>query len=145
MDPVTLSTAIVALLSPYLAEAGKAAAKKTGEAIANATPKIYQAVKAKFNQKPAAVEALSDLKENPSDEDIQAAVRVQLKKLLAEDASFASQLQQLLEMAQSTDASTVVNVAGDGTAVVGDNDTVIGKKGVNVGGNAYGPINTGNA
>ena len=135
MDITILSATAVALLSPYLAEAGKAAAKKAGEAIADTVPKIYQVIKAKFAQKPTAAEALTELEKNPTDEDLQAAIRVQLKKLLAEDSSFANQLQQLIETAQAVAASNITNVTGDGIAVVGDDNIVTGKKGIHIGGN----------
>ena len=111
MDPQTISviaTTAVGFLSPYLAKAGEVAAKKVGE-------DIYQALKARFGVKPAAQEALTDLEKAPSDTDLQAALRVQLKKLLAEDEAFAAQLQQLLQKAGGTEAGATIikQVAGD--------------------------------
>ncbi|MCK4314651.1 MAG: hypothetical protein KAX24_02660 [Anaerolineae bacterium] len=145
MDPTTLAATVVTLLSPYLAEAGKTAAKKIGESVGDAVPKLYQAIKSRFAQKPAAAEALADLEKTPTDEDLQAAARVQLKKILAEDSSFAEQLGQLLEAAQSAGGSTVVTVTGSGAAAVGDKATAIGERGVYVGRDAHGPIRTGDA
>lgn len=111
MDPQTISviaTTAVGFLSPYLAKAGEVAAKKVGE-------DIYQALKARFGKKPAAQEALADLEKAPSDTDLQAALRVQLKKLLVEDEAFAAQLQQLLQKAGGTEAGATIikQVAGD--------------------------------
>lgn len=75
-------------LNPHLPQAGEATAKKIGE-------DIYQALKTRFGKKPAAQETLNDLEKAPNEQDLQAALRVQLKKLLAEDEAFATQLQHL--------------------------------------------------
>lgn len=86
MDPQTVSviaTTAVGILSSYFAKAGKVAVKKIGE-------DIYHTLKAHLEKKPVAEEALTDLENTPSDTDLQAALRVQLKKLLAEDEPFAS-------------------------------------------------------
>ncbi len=112
MDPETIrvvATAAVGFLSPYLAKTGEAAAKKIGE-------DIYQALKARFGWRPAAQEALADLERTPGDTDFQAALRVQLKKLLGrEDEEFAAQLHHLLQEAERTEAGGVIiqQVAGD--------------------------------
>jgi hypothetical protein len=58
-------------------------------------------MKKKFDTKAAAKEALADLLKAPGDSDLQAAFRVQPKKLLEEDASFAADLRRLLEVAGS--------------------------------------------
>jgi hypothetical protein len=111
MDPQTISViaaTAIGFLSPYLAKAGEAAAKKVGE-------DIYQALKERFNSEPAAQEALAELEEAPDDADHQAALHVQLKKLLAEDEAFASDLQRLLQEAGETEAGATIiqQTAGD--------------------------------
>jgi len=111
MDPQTISVTAataVGFLSPYLAKAGEAAAKKVGE-------DIYQLFKTRFGSKPAAEEALSDLEKAPDDADHQAALRVQLKKVLAEDEEFAEQVQRLLQQAGETQAGATIiqQTAGD--------------------------------
>ena len=111
MDPQTISViaaTAVGFLSPYLAKASEAAAKKVGE-------DIYQALKARFDSKPAAQEALSDLERVPDDADHQAALRVQLKKVLTGDEAFATHLQRLLQEAGETEAGATIiqQVAGD--------------------------------
>jgi hypothetical protein len=88
LDPATINvlvSAAVAFLTPYLTKAGEAVAKKTGE-------DVYQALRARFLKKPAAQEALNDLEMAPRDPDLQAAVRVQLRKLLEEDETFSAHL-----------------------------------------------------
>ena len=111
MDPQTISViaaTAVGFLSPYLAKAGEAAAKKVGEG-------IYRTLKDRFGSKPAAQEALTDLEKAPDDADHQAALRVQLKKVLAEDKEFASDLQRLLREAGETEAGATIiqQTAGD--------------------------------
>jgi hypothetical protein len=111
MEPQAISllaATAVGLVSSYFAKAAEAAAKKIGE-------DVYQVLKTKLSKKPAAQEALADLVKTPEDADSQAALRVHLKKLLAEDESFARQLGQLLQEAAGTEAgATVINqAAGD--------------------------------
>jgi uncharacterized protein YllA (UPF0747 family) len=111
MDPQTinvLATTTVGILTPYLAKAGEAVVKKIGE-------DLYQTLKTRFSQKPAAQEALNDLARAPEDTDLQATLRVQVKKLLAEDETFAAQVQRLLREVGSTEAGAAVikQVAGD--------------------------------
>ncbi len=54
-----------------------------------------------------------------------------------------SQGQPANDTALVQSASIVTNFQDEGTAVIGANNTVVRKKGVNVGGSVYGPINTG--
>lgn len=111
MDIQTISiiaTSTIAFLSPYLVKVGETAAEKLGS-------EIYQMLKIRFAQKPGAQEALADLEKSPEDHDLQATLRVQLKKLLAEDEGFAIELQQLLkEVSKTESGSTIIKqVAGD--------------------------------
>jgi hypothetical protein len=78
MDPATIATLVVSWLVPYLAQAGEAVTKKMGE-------RFYTAVKSRIEDKPSAKEAINDLEKAPTDADAQAALRLQLKKLLTED------------------------------------------------------------
>ncbi len=111
MDPQTINiiaASTIGILSPYLAKAGEAAAKVFGE-------DLYTILKAHFTKKPTAKEALTDLEKNPDDPDLQATLRVQLKKLLTEDEQFAVQLQHLLQEAGKTEAGATIirQIAGD--------------------------------
>jgi hypothetical protein len=90
MDPVTISTAAVAFLSPYLVEGGKAVAKKAGET-------LWSALQKRFKGKPVPETALKDLKDDPKDLDNQAALRKELRKELKADADFLAQIAKLLE------------------------------------------------
>jgi len=101
MDPLSTATAVVTFLIPFLVEGGKAAAKKGGEA-------LVAALERRFKDKPAAQEALDDLKKAPQDEDLRAVLRVQLKKTLAADEAFRAELTQLLEQLETVPGTVVV-------------------------------------
>lgn len=53
-------------------------------------------MKPKVEAKPAAQEVVQGVAAHPHDEDARAALRLQLKKLLAEDEALARQVQQVL-------------------------------------------------
>jgi len=90
VEPITtLAATAVGILVPYLAEAGKAATKKLGE-------DLYQYVKSYFYKKDNAKEALDDLRSNPENSDFQAALRVQIQKLLDKDEKFAKELSRII-------------------------------------------------
>ncbi len=119
-----IAAAAVGILSPYLAKTGEVAAKELGE-------DLYNLLKARLGKKPAAQETLSDLEAAPEDPDLQATLRVQLKKLLAEDEEFADQLRGFLEKAGQTETGSIVikQVAGDNAKQFGQvfGDITIGQ------------------
>jgi hypothetical protein len=102
MDPVIIATSVVTWLVPYLAQAGESVTKKIGE-------RFYAAIKARVEDKPSAKEAINDLEKAPTDEDAQAAMRVQLKKLLTEDSAFAAEVEKLLQAAEATGANPSIS------------------------------------
>jgi len=89
-----------------------------------------QALKTRFAKRPAAHEALSDLEKSPDDADLQATLRVQLKKALEEDKAFAMELQELLRVAGATEAGATIirQIAGDNAKQFGQvfGDVTIG-------------------
>jgi hypothetical protein len=86
-----IAVAAVACLAPYLAEAGKEAAKKVGGAAAEKVVKLYDTLKSRLKH-PFAQQALADLEKTPEDADTQATFRSQLKKALADDSQLLSEL-----------------------------------------------------
>ena len=78
MDPVSLATAAVAVLSPYLVEGGK-------EVTETAAKDLFTWLKSKLTGR--AAEALSDLEKAPAAEDNLADLRKQLVKVLEADRS----------------------------------------------------------
>lgn len=124
MDPQTLAQQIVPFLAsflPYLLKAGEKAIEKAGEKSGEAAWEKAQALwgklRPKIEARPAAQEAAADVAQNPQDEDAQTALRLQLKKLLAEDAALAEEVARLWSEAQA--AGVTVTAAGDRSAAIG--------------------------
>jgi hypothetical protein len=138
MDPVSVATAVVAFLAPYLAEGGKAAAEKAGGA-------LVAALERRFKGRPAAEEAVKDLRTAPQDADAQAALRLQLRKALAADPEFLAELAALLEgaQAQAPAAGHRAALRGSGAIAQGPGAVAAGAGGVAVGRDAKGTIVTG--
>jgi len=142
MDPATITALIAsvfALLQPYLPMIAEKAAEKFGEEIPASVGKVWTAIKSRFENKPAAKEALDDLQKLPEKTDYQASFRVQLEKLLEQDAAFADELKSLADRAQ---AETKLRTR-DGAIAYGDHARAVGKGGMlidgSVGGDALGP------
>jgi hypothetical protein len=100
---------------------------------------VWDAIKKKFDTKAAAKEALEELLKTPGDADVQGQFRAQLKKALQEDASFAADLEKLLETAGSDYKGQVI---GGGALAQGNGATAVGQGGIYIGGNA-GDVNAG--
>lgn len=123
MDPATL-TAFLAPLLPALLSIGSRVAQETVEAVGEDTVglgrRIWDKLRGKVESKPAATEAVNDVAEHPDDEDYQAALRVQLRKLLEEDPQLATELRQLWEEGEASGAVNVtVTASGAGAVAIG--------------------------
>jgi hypothetical protein len=116
----SLTTALVPLL-PYLLKAGEKAAEETGKAVAGQSlewaKSLWTKLKPEVEAKPAALEAAQNVARAPEDEDLQAALRVQLKKLLTEDQSLAEELSRWLDQGKA--AGITVTAAGDRSVAIG--------------------------
>jgi len=123
------------MLQPYLPILATKAAEKIGEKVPEAVGKVWGTLQKKFDTKAGAKEALEDLLKSPEDNDLQAAFRVQLKKLLEEDTDFAGSMDQLLKAAGT---SYNARLEGDGAIAQGDGATAVGAGGVHIGGNVSG-------
>ena len=132
----SLTTVLVPLL-PYLLKAGEKAAEETGKTVAGQSwewaKSLWTKLKPQVEAKPAALEAAQDVALAPEDEDLQAALRVQLKKLLTEDQSLAEEVSRWLEQGKaaginvSAAAERSVAIGGDvksSTIVTGDQNKV---------------------
>jgi hypothetical protein len=108
---------------PYLVKIGEGAATETGKKLLggawDTTKALWDKLWTKVEAKPAALEAAQDLAANPNDADSQATLRNQLKKLLSEDQSFATEIEQLFNKAKEVGGSQV-SATHDGIAF-GDN------------------------
>jgi len=116
----SLTTALVPLL-PFLLKAGEKAAEETGKAAAGQSlewaKSLWTKLKPKVEAKPAALEAAQDVAGVPEDEDLQAALRVQLKKLLTEDQSLAEEVSRWLDQGKA--AGITVTAAGEHSVAIG--------------------------
>jgi hypothetical protein len=130
-----LPAQLVQLLAPFLPYlvkgaklAGQEAAKKLGEKAGEQgfeqAKTLWEKLRPKVEAKPAALEAAQDAAAHPDDEDTLAALRLQLKKLLAEDESLAHEMTRLLEQARAA----------------GKNVTASGSRSVAIGGNVSGSV-----
>lgn len=126
MEPTTISiitASAVSLLVSYLkkateefvGEVGKGLGKAVTTFAGSRVQEVYDAIKARFASKEPAKKALDNLVKAPEDLNYQAAVRIELTKLLQEDAIFARQLTDLLKEAAQANVDEVFN-----TQIYGD-------------------------
>ena len=120
----SVTRALVPLL-PYLLKAGEKAAEETSKTVAGQSwewaKSLWTKLKPKVEAKPAALEAAQDVAQSPEDEDLQAALRVQLKKLLTEDQSLAEEVSRWLEQGKA--AGINISVSGERNIAIGGSIT----------------------
>ncbi len=117
---------------PFLMTVGnkvvEGAAQAVGQDVWNTGKAIWGKLQPKLETKAAALEAAEDVAKNPDDEDLQASLRVQLKKILDADTALAEEIAELFKSqssksgnfvadAQSFDKSTQINTGRDITQV----------------------------
>jgi hypothetical protein len=128
MDPATLASTAVALLSPYLEKIGDKAAEKLGDEAPELGSKLLGWLRTKLPGR--GQEAVEDLAAKPDSEDNQADLRKQLAKALAADPALAKELAALLPQtpAETTTMTQAVSGAGAKAAQVkgSQNQTTIG-------------------
>lgn len=128
MEIATLTAFLTPFLPFLLKLSGKAAEKATeaaagkfGEASWAKAQAVWDKLRPKVEAKESAKEAALDVANAPEDEDFQVALRVQLKKLLAQDESLANAIAQILQ-ADGLDGTpgtqNVQNVTGDCNQVI---------------------------
>lgn len=123
VDPQTitaLAQSSFAALQPVLPWlAAKAAEGVAGEAgkklFGTVAEKIWRHISPRIQARPEAESALQDFLVDPGDADAQAALRLQIRKLLADDPSLATEVARILEGAKRTDGT----VRGDRSVAVG--------------------------
>lgn len=129
-------TSFLAPFMTYLLKAGEPvaeeAARKINEKGWDYAKALWAKLWPKVAEEPAARGAAEDLADEPDDGDRQAALRVQLKKLLSADPALAQELARVWEQAEAD--RVVVSVIGDrsvgiggsvtgSTIITGDNST----------------------
>lgn len=118
---------------PYLVETGKTVGgkaveevgKKAGGEAFDGAKRVWKRLRGKVEETPRAAEAVRDLAEDPEDADLQAAVRVQLRKILAADPGLVGEMAKLLQTVEiEGSGNAVAQVGGDGNVVVQGNGNV---------------------
>lgn len=108
----SLTTALIPLL-PFFLKAGEKAAEETGKVVAGQSlewgKSLWIKLKSKVDAKPGALEAAQDAAQAPDDKDARAALRVQLKKLLKDDESFAEEVSHWLEQVRATRINVIAS------------------------------------
>jgi hypothetical protein len=129
MEIATL-TAFISPFLPFLLKlGGKAAEKATesaagkfGEASWAKAQAVWDKLSPKLEAKDSAKEAAVDVANAPEDEDLQVALKVQLKKLLDQDEALENAISQILQEDgfDGTPGTQIVqNVTGDRNQVIG--------------------------
>ena len=120
----SVTTALVPLL-PYLLKAGEKAAEETGKTVAGQSwewaKSLWTKLKPKVEGNSAALVAAQDVVQAPEDKDLQAVLRVQLKKLLTEDQALAEEVSRWLEQGKA--AGVNVSVSGERNVAIGGSVT----------------------
>jgi hypothetical protein len=141
MDVSALATAAVGFLTPYLGKAAEKAVEKIGEQVPAAVRNVWQAIRVRFQGKPAAEEAVHDLVTRPDDQLIQSTFANQLRKVLDADPAFAAEFERLLTSARNQMGDTITNTGSGAVATRGG--VAAGKGGTAIGGNVHGNVSTG--
>ena len=126
MDAVApLAGQLVQVLTPflpYLIKAGEGLGTRTAQHLEDASwdlaSKLWGRLGPKLEARPAGREAAADLAAQPEDEDAQAALRVQLRKLLQDEPALQQELVALLKEAGGS-STTTVTVSGNRAVGIG--------------------------
>jgi hypothetical protein len=135
---------LVAFLSPFLPfllklgekaaeKATETAAGKFGEASWTKAQAVWEKLSPKVEAKESAKEAAVEFANAPEDEDLRVVLKVQLKKLLAEDEALVKAIAQILA-ADGSDGIPGVQIV---QTVTGDRNQVIGQV---TGGQIFGSV-----
>ncbi len=138
---ITTLTAFISPFLPFLLKLGGKAVKKStesasgkfGEAAFAKAQAVWGKLEPKVEAQEAAKEAAIDVANNPEDEDAQGALRLQLKKLLAQDEELFKEIAKIFA-ADATDGTSGIQIVQN---VTGDQNIVIGQM---TGGKAIGNI-----
>lgn len=113
MDPAMLAAMITGLITASLARVGSSALEEVGTKLPENLGKIWGAILNRFEGRPAASGAATDLVTNAKNEENQEAFALQLRKVLKEDTNFANILEDFVKETQGS-------LNGDNNIVVRD-------------------------
>jgi hypothetical protein len=144
VDPGTLSKIFVSFLAPvtpYLLKGGEQAwseaSKKIGpdlwEWVKKSWMKLISRAQSKLSGGESStadiLKAAQEVAEHPADEDAKAALRFQVKKLLAEDPELSLEMEKTLETAQKSAAEQGIRIGGvdiSGGSTVTNSGSIVG-------------------
>lgn len=124
---VALLTKFLFPFLPYLLKMGEKAAEEAGKKLGEKfggdawekAKALWMKLSPNVQAKEAAHEAAKDVANDPENEDAQAALRQQLKKLFNEDSILASEISHLFEEAKQTGSVSNVIASGERAVAVG--------------------------
>ncbi len=122
MDVSALAGELVKFLAPvlpFLLKLGEKAAEEVGKRLGGGALDLARDLWDRLRGHPEVEKAARDVAAMPDDPDAQAALRLQIKKLLTEDPALAQELTQLWEKAPA-EVRTVVAVGERSVAIGGD-------------------------
>jgi hypothetical protein len=143
LDAAALAKMVTSLLVPaipYLLKGGEQAwgeaSKKIGTDTWEWAKAIWTKLVSRSKSKPDGeektteiVKAATEVANNPSDEDAQAALRFQIKKLLTDDPELGLEIEKALNEAKNSSAQTSIRIGGidiSGGATVTNSGNIIG-------------------
>jgi formylglycine-generating enzyme required for sulfatase activity len=132
-------TELLAPLVPFLLKAGEKAAEGAGEKIGADALERAKAVWRQVKAKPDATKAAREVAKAPGDDDAKAALRLQLRKLLAADLDLAGEVEALLAAAGRAGVQQAT-VRGGG-AVAQGRSAAAGQGGAAIQGDLHGDLN----
>ncbi|WP_405771925.1 hypothetical protein OG539_43030 [Actinacidiphila glaucinigra] len=113
--------ALVSLLAPHLPQLLNAVAGEPGEP--SPVARIWNRLRGRVVERPAAQEAVEDVAANPDDEVFRTVLFAQLRKLFTEDPAFAAEIGALFAEAQGSAGTTNIHASGDRSIGIGGNVT----------------------
>ena len=137
MNPAPLT----AFLTPFLPVLLQLTAEGDATRDRDTAQAIWQKLQPQVAARPSAQEAAEDVAHHPDDPDAQAALRLQLKKILEADSALAGAIDQLMQQADGTSGTRITQT------VTGNNNQTIGQMtgGQVTGGQVFGNFMGGNS
>jgi hypothetical protein len=143
LDTVALAKIVTSLLAPaipYLIKGGEQAWGEASKKIGADTWGLAKTIWTKFvspsksqpggeEKNTEVIKAATEIANNPSDEDAQAALRFQIKKLLTDDPELGVEIEKVINQAQATSAQINTRIGGvdiSGGATVSNSGNIVG-------------------
>jgi hypothetical protein len=95
MDPVTLATAALTILSPFAKDAGKELVKTVGEIGFEKAKGLFAWLKQKFSSDPSASKDFSRFEADP--DTFEPSLKATIKEKVEQDPEFAAELQKRID------------------------------------------------